>query len=310
MTYYRSAIPWRDLAHPFTHNGVPSLGGNAALWSAAAGPLHALVADHVVQGRLVFPGAGYLEMVRAAVEKKALHDVYFLQPLAVQASTRIECVTVDGRFEVRSGEADAIDSTMVHCTGATAEPSAWWRFDHAALRAPRHAADITAFYNSFHSVGLQYGPGYRTLAHLWGGARDAFAHLHGRSTHEGTQVHPADLDDALCMSIAVSGTHGGEMRLPFAIDAALLQGAPGELWAVRCRTVQHPPRLQQQLIIVVLWSCLCRLWHIKGQRRSRCSLGLIGIDHKRSSTVSNRVRSVQGRQRSDISTKQSGTHST
>ena len=32
----------------------------------AAGALLALVADHVVQGRVVFPGAGYLEMARAA----------------------------------------------------------------------------------------------------------------------------------------------------------------------------------------------------------------------------------------------------
>ena len=54
------------------------------------------------------------------------------------------------------------------------------------------------------------------------------------STHEGTQVHPADLDDALCTSPVVALSDGeGETRLPFAVDDALLQGAPGELWAVR-----------------------------------------------------------------------------
>ncbi|MGA1104825.1 MAG: hypothetical protein ACO3T7_14470, partial [Pseudomonadales bacterium] len=30
--------------------------------SPTIGALHALVADHVVQGRVIFPGAGYLEV--------------------------------------------------------------------------------------------------------------------------------------------------------------------------------------------------------------------------------------------------------
>ena len=48
-------------------------------------------------------------------------------------------------------------------------------------------------------------------------------------------MHPADLDDALCTSGAMASSGGGdvETRLPFAVDDALLQGATGELWAVR-----------------------------------------------------------------------------
>ena len=85
----------------------------------------------------------------------------------------------------------------------------------------------------FAAVGLQYGPGYRTLVSAWGSASDAVARLRARSTREGTQVHPADLDDALCTSAAMDSGGSGETRLPFAVDDALLQGAPGELWAVR-----------------------------------------------------------------------------
>ena len=51
---------------------------------------------------------------------------------------------------------------------------------------------------------------------------------------EGAQVHPADLDDALCISAAVATSGGnGETRLPFAVDNALLQGSLSDLWAVR-----------------------------------------------------------------------------
>jgi hypothetical protein len=77
------------------------------------------------------------------------------------------------------------------------------------------------------------------LVNVWGGASDALARLRARSMHDGTYVQPADLDDALCTSAAMaSSSGGGETRLPFAVDDALLQGAPGELWAVRSRNLR------------------------------------------------------------------------
>ena len=109
------------------------------------------------------------------------------------------------------------------------------RIDHAWARG-RHgarAAAVGLLYDGFDAVRLQYGPGYRTLRQAWGGGEGATARLRARSTHEGTQVHPADLDDALCTSAAMASSGGGETRLPFAVDEASLQGAPGELWAVR-----------------------------------------------------------------------------
>ena len=87
----------------------------------------------------------------------------------------------------------------------------WQRSDDASLRFAAHAADVSSRYDGFDAVGLQYGPGYRTLAQTWGGASDALARLRARSTHEGTQVHPADLDDAVCTS-AVVGVMAGTAR--------------------------------------------------------------------------------------------------
>ena len=200
--------------------------------SPAAGALHALVADHVVQGRVIFPGAGYLEVARAA-GATALHGVYFLQPLAAEvAGLLVECTVSNGRFEVRTSESEGFEDATVHCSGAIATNNGWQRVDHASLRTIPRAADVEVLYNGFDAVGLQYGPGYRTLVHAWGGMSEAVARLRARSTHEGTQVHPADLDDALCTSAAMASSGGGETRLPFAVDDALLHGAPGEMWAV------------------------------------------------------------------------------
>ena len=64
-----------------------------------------------------------------------------------------------------------------------------------------------------------------------GGALEALGRLHARQTHEGTAVHPADLDDALCVGTLIGFPSGGETRLPFAVDDAFLQGSPGALWA-------------------------------------------------------------------------------
>ena len=101
--------------------------------------------------------------------------------------------------------------------------------------------DVRALYDGFDAAGLQYGPGYRTLVQAWGGASNALARLRAPSTHEGTQVHPADLDDALCTSAVMGSTgEGGETRLPFAIDEAMLGGALGELWAVHLLLVNGP----------------------------------------------------------------------
>ena len=96
--------------------------------------------------------------------------------------------------------------------------------------------EVGALYYMFHSIGLEYGPGYRTVTHLWGGRDNAAtARLRVRSQLQGgTQVHPADLDDALCVGALTSGANGSnETRLPFAVDGALLCGAAGKLWAVR-----------------------------------------------------------------------------
>ena len=93
----------------------------------------------------------------------------------------------------------------MHCSGATAAYTDWQRIDHAPLRALACVADVGALYDGFDAVGLQYGPQYRTLINAWGGASDALARLRARSTHqEGTQIHPADLDDALCTGGAMT----------------------------------------------------------------------------------------------------------
>ena len=265
LTYRRSAFAWRADSHPFAQRLVPLSGGDIVLRSNASGMLP-VISHHVVQGRVVFPGAGYLEMGRAGAciavgataSLAALRGVYFLQPLAVGAlGLHVECRLADGRFEVRSGAlaADAAtldDDAAVHCSGtfSPAIGSAQHPSERVMRRAKLclHAADVGALYDGFFTAGLEYGPGYRTLVQAWGGGDGggaALARLRSRSAWHGTQVHPADLDDALCAgAVASSGAGSGETRLPFAVDDALVVGSRGELWAVRLRDSRNHQRRQ------------------------------------------------------------------
>ena len=233
--HFRRAFPWRDHPHPFAcHLHVPTSKGVTAFLSQTERFRH-LINEHVVQGRVLFPAAGHLEMARAAATGSALRGVFFLQPLAVEAAEMlVECTVADGRFEVRSTTRNTPADAAVHCSGALFISSGWQRVEHVSLRARSCArsACVDALYDGFDAVGLQYGPGYRTLVRAWGGASDAVAWLRARTTHKGTAVNLADLDNALFVGEEIASSGGGEMRLPFAVDGAQLQGACGELWAV------------------------------------------------------------------------------
>eukprot|EP00964_Phaeocystis_antarctica_P052521 scaffold30766_cov77-Phaeocystis_antarctica.AAC.1 len=249
LRFRRRAFPWSDPAHPLLQRRLSAPSGCAALFrSPVAGPLHALVADHIVRGRIVVPGSAYLETARAACSAvaspsasgAALRGVFFLQPLALEAggAAWVECALLEGgAFEVRSGGGDR--AAAVHCSGqwAAADAAAWRPLGLAAARERCcRVADTAALYAAFSAAGLQYGPAYRALEAVWeGGGGEATARLRRRASLAGTQVHPADLDGALqSTALLRSGGEGqAETRLPFAVDGVLMRGpAAGVLWAV------------------------------------------------------------------------------
>ena len=143
-----------------------------------AGGIFHLLANHVVQDRAIFPGAGHLELARAAATME-LHGVVFLQPLAVEAASRllVECRLGEGRFEVRSRADSAVDNATVHCSGALGSGGGGLHAQGwvSSARSCALAADVGALYDGFAAVGLQYGPDYRTLVQAWGGVGSGFA---------------------------------------------------------------------------------------------------------------------------------------
>ena len=123
------AFAWLSQPHPMARRRLPYTGSDVVFRSAVSGPLYALVSDHVVRERVIFPGAGYLELARAVAcvavgsSSVALQGVFFLQPLAVEAvGLHVECAVSADRFEIRSGEGDAspLIESAAHCSGSFA----------------------------------------------------------------------------------------------------------------------------------------------------------------------------------------------
>jgi hypothetical protein len=180
---------------------------------------------------------------RLPIWNPLLSGVFFLRPLALEVSPKnvaLRVTVANKSFEVRSN-ASGSGSNELHCSGALKRGGAvsWPHVHYESARGATCArsADIAATYDRLHEQGLQYGPGYRTLENAWASMGDgamAMARLLARSTQQATIVHPADLDDALCLDQLLSiGGESGETRLPFAVDDVRLQAASSsELWGV------------------------------------------------------------------------------
>jgi acyl transferase domain-containing protein/acyl carrier protein len=243
LHYKKRLFRWCEHVHPLAQQSLADEADpRVGFRSRAVGALRDLVADHIVRGRTVFPGAGYLEMARAACggPDAILQRVFFLRPLLlddVANTTYIACdVTAEERFDIRTEVEDGDESTT-HC-GGSLEMSLIGDDRHQpcipAVKKLCAAAVAVAFiYSGFRSVGLQYGPHFRMLATAYATQAGAgLGRLHRRTRREGTRVHPADLDAALQLTAVLADGAANETRLPFSIGSAALYSACGRLWSV------------------------------------------------------------------------------
>lgn len=251
LTYCRRAFLWRPASHPFAQRRLLNIGEPSSIMrSSASELLHVIVSDHIVQGRVIFPATAYIEMARtssaacAGMTNTELSNVFFLQPLAIEVKALlIDCEVTALKFEVRSGviqqKLDAFSEATVHCAGAVASGYASQCAHFQSTRGSLcHSELVAALYDEEFNTGLQKGPQYRTLENVWAHSRatdgESMGRLQARVSREALLVHPADVDDALCVSdlAGLRDVKGKLPSLPFTVDSAQLWGGSGELWAV------------------------------------------------------------------------------
>ena len=192
-------------------------------WQVTLDPgRQALWAGHCVEGELVFPAAGYVDLALSlAASVWGSGDV----ALATQSLTAEQF-----RFE-RALYLQQAQPTQLHVI-ATKLADDLLRVEFATTHAPRHAAgmvrrssvpaeaserldprvdwasgvdDQSGFYGFLHSLGLQYSGPFRAVTQAYFGAGRGFGSLtqdDSPRAHTGFTLHPATLD--ACFQLAFS----------------------------------------------------------------------------------------------------------
>ncbi|WP_425144795.1 type I polyketide synthase [Deinococcus sp.] len=207
--------------------------------------------DHVVQGSVVFPGAGYVELGLAAARETfgeegcALHDLNFVEALVLPpAASRVLQTALDARHTllVSSAAPAELDAAQggawtLHAQG-TLRRLAGSRPTPQSLETLRAACptplDSAEFYARFHALGLQYGPGFQGLEAIWLGQGAALGALKSHAP-DGLRLAPSILDACfqLLLGAVASSPEApeGRLYLPVQIRDLIYYGVPhGELY--------------------------------------------------------------------------------
>ncbi|OQS16150.1 polyketide synthase [Nocardia donostiensis] len=211
-TRLHSALPLFEQARLGTPNTYAMLGDpdveDRPEWLLQVGTeLLPWLADHVVNGIEIMPGAAYLDAAlsatafRIGAAQVALEGVRFLAPLIMGApDVPLVAVSVEeasGRFLIRSRSATGTAWT-VHATGRTLTGS------HEQTKVTVPTIDIgidvdpAMFYSGLAAAGLQYGPSFRRVTSVRVGGDTVVATVDGSiAAGSGHLAHPAVVDAAM-----------------------------------------------------------------------------------------------------------------
>jgi acyl transferase domain-containing protein/NADPH:quinone reductase-like Zn-dependent oxidoreductase/NADP-dependent 3-hydroxy acid dehydrogenase YdfG/acyl carrier protein len=203
------------------------------------------LADHVVDGVLLFPGAGFVELVLRAGDEvgcSVVEELTLLAPLVLPSDggARVQ-VVVDASDESGSQVA------WVYSRGAGSD-SVWVLHAQAVLSAEvsESAADLSVWPPAGASVvdvddayevlarrGYEYGPAFQGLRALWRRGQEVFAEVTVGDgvTVGGFGIHPVVLDAALhAWGVADAGD---ATMLPFSWQGVCLHAAGASRVRVR-----------------------------------------------------------------------------
>ena len=205
----------------------------------------AWLADHVVFGRVIAPGAFYGVLAAAAAgemqlepEGISIEDVQLHMPLLLDGETARSLNLVisraeDGshRFEVFSRGTHE-EGFVLHAEGRLSAARARGAgVDLASLGAPMNPQDDRALYERFASLGIDYGPAFRGITSISGGDGEALATVRLAEGLEARRapIHPAFLD-AIFQTVAAAAPDLGTVFLPFGWERlTLAEPAPQRL---------------------------------------------------------------------------------
>ncbi|MGA5133015.1 type I polyketide synthase [Streptomyces olivoreticuli] len=240
--------------HPLLGAVVRVAGGDQLLLTGRLSLVtHAWLADHVVSGLVLVPGAALVELALRAADEVGCVQVEELTleaPLVVPGRGGVQVqlsvgapdatgrreLTVHSRSEeegspwtrhavgVVSGEARTPDAGLSSWPPAGAEPLA-----------------VDGFYAQVAESGYGYGPAFQGLRTAWRAGDDIYAEVElpeeQRQEAGRFGIHPALLDAALHPAALLDGPGSGALRLPFSWSGVVLHAVGATTLRVRVRPV-------------------------------------------------------------------------
>ncbi|SPM36933.1 polyketide synthase, partial [Mycobacterium rhizamassiliense] len=222
----------------------PDTGGVVLTGSLSVGESPWL-ADHVVDGVMLFPGAGFVELVLRAGDEvgcSVVDELTLLAPLVLpQGKTARVQVVVDAAGEsgsrgvwVYSRGAGSDSVWVLHAQGAlsAAQPDAGTDLS-VWPPAGATAVEVGDAYDVLAARGYDYGPAFRGLRTMWRRGQEVFAEVAAGEgvTMGGFGIHPVVLDSALH---ALGIAEGGDATmLPFSWQGVCLHAAGASRVRVR-----------------------------------------------------------------------------
>ena len=239
------------LGHALLGSAVELAGdGGVALTGRLSLATQPWLADHVILGRILFPGTGFAELaLRAGDEVGAdlVEELTLSVPLelprhgAVAIQVRVGVPDDSGRRSVGvySRDAEHAGDWLQHAAGTLGNGVSHVDTDFAAAWPPvgTEPVDLTGFYD-----GGDYGPAFQGLRAVWRRDGEAFAEVSLPANARGADrmgVHPALLDAVLHAVGWVESADGGRGVLPFSWEDVTLHRTGATTLRVRLSRAGH-----------------------------------------------------------------------
>ena len=219
--------------------------------------------DHKIQGRAVFPGAGFIEMASVAAtiagqqRVRRLKDIVWVQPLALGRGPQHAQVylsnAIGGGTEFGVVSFDDEHERVAHCEGRLVFDEGGSTQTSAPISIlqwqQRCRTQLTGkeYYQRFKRLGFEYGPAFQVIQEVSVGEGCALATLQLAAAQaadfEHYILHPCLIDGALQTVIALVTTgDDATPHLPFAIDEIEILGSLTARCYVLVETVDERSR--------------------------------------------------------------------
>ena len=212
--------------------------------------------DHRIENEIVFPAAAYIEMALQSAKETGLNNSHVLSDFVFKE-----------RLIFQEGKPTSVqallsplqeDSFLFSVYSRTVPEENWKLYASATFIKNQAAGDLVAlfrtspevirqestseftaeeFYQTAQSRGLQYGPGFRVLQHVWSKDDESVGHISLPEVIQNEisiyQIHPALLDGCLqVLAAMVRGSFEHDLYLPTGCRSIRMLSQPErDLWS-------------------------------------------------------------------------------